>query len=91
MLKKLFNKTQVTLVVSTAIMTFMSGAPVFADDGELVRKSMSQNIADPDLNVVSEAEHAFIDTMKFYVPAQASNGDSQYRAASRFSDKLSGE
>jgi hypothetical protein len=46
-----------------------------ADDGELVRKSMSkENGNTPVASHVPEAEHAFIDMMKFYVPAQAADG-----------------
>jgi len=48
---------------------------VNADDGELLRKSMSKVTGNPSLSIIPEAEHAFIDTMKFYVPAQASSGD----------------
>lgn len=48
---------------------------VYADDGELVRKSMSkENGSTAITDHVSEAEHAFTDMMKFYVPAQKSDG-----------------
>ena len=47
--------------------------PAFADDGELLRKSMSSAAGSVEFPV-PEAEHAFIDYMKFYVPAQASSG-----------------
>jgi hypothetical protein len=53
-------------------------APVFADDGELVRKSMLPSPGTtPEFpeGSVPEADHAFIDSMKFYVTSQAANGD----------------
>jgi hypothetical protein len=50
------------------------GASVSADDGELLRKSMSRLSGNPVLDPVPEAEHAFIRMLPFYVPAQASNG-----------------
>ena len=62
---------KIPLVVIAALSI---GTPAFADDGELVRKSMSKAPGQPNTDPVSEAEHAFIDTMKFYVPAQASSG-----------------
>jgi hypothetical protein len=52
----------------------LAAAPVFADDGDLLRKSMSSS-AGSVANPVPEAEHAFINYMKFYVPAQTSNGE----------------
>ncbi|MGD8939420.1 MAG: choice-of-anchor O protein [Gammaproteobacteria bacterium] len=66
--------TNVTKLSLVAIATLSIGASAFADDGELLRKSMSKASGQPSTDPVSEAEHAFIDTMKFYVPAQASNG-----------------
>ncbi|MGD2064460.1 MAG: choice-of-anchor O protein, partial [Nitrospirota bacterium] len=51
--------------------------PVSADDGALVRKSMAPspgNAPPVPEGYVAEAEHAFIDMMKFYVPMQAANG-----------------
>ena len=60
-------------VLTTSILLWSSAT--FADDGELVRKSMSKVSGNPVLDPLPEAEHAFIDMMKFYVPAQASNGD----------------
>jgi hypothetical protein len=64
---------KIPLVVIAALCIY-SPAAVFADDGELLRKSMSKASGQPSTDPVSEAEHAFIDMMKFYVPAQASNG-----------------
>lgn len=64
-------------LISTMLMSslLLAGKNAWSDDGELVRKSMSKASGNPVLNPVPEAEHAFIDTMKFYVPAQASSGD----------------
>lgn len=61
-----------TLLASVFLLAGMTSN---ADDGELVRKSMSQEGGNPVLDPVPEAEHAFIDMMKFYVPAQASDGN----------------
>ncbi|MBK5941988.1 hypothetical protein CCR96_22650 [Halochromatium roseum] len=49
----------------------------FADDGALVRKSMAPapgNAPSVPAGYIPEAEHAFIDMMKFYVPMQAADG-----------------
>ncbi|MCP5303945.1 MAG: hypothetical protein H6953_00745 [Chromatiaceae bacterium] len=46
----------------------------FADDGAQVLKSMSKASGNPVFEHIPEAEHAFIDMMKFYVPLQAANG-----------------
>ena len=53
-----------------------------ADDGDKTLKEMTVGNVDPQLAVTpgevgvpyADAEHAFIDMMKFYVPAQAANG-----------------
>jgi len=68
--------------VGAALLTCAAGAPAFADDGEQTLKRMTGGNIDNQLNVlpedvglhVSEAEHAFTDMMKFYVPAQAASG-----------------
>ncbi|MGD8803338.1 MAG: hypothetical protein PVG12_09145, partial [Gammaproteobacteria bacterium] len=63
-----------TLLASILLLVSQTSS---ADDGELVRKSMSPSsgTAPPvPEGYVAEAEHAFIDMMKFYVPSQASNG-----------------
>ncbi|MGD8673675.1 MAG: choice-of-anchor O protein, partial [Thiogranum sp.] len=55
----------------------LAGLTARADDGALVRKSMAPspgNAPEVPAGYVPEAEHAFIDSMKFYVPMQASNG-----------------
>lgn len=52
----------------------LASTAALADDGQLLRKSMSSaagSLEDP----VPEAEHAFIDYMKFYVPSQNSAGE----------------
>lgn len=69
------NFTSITVLTSSILLSGFTGGAVFADDGELVRKSMSKESGNPALAVVPEAEHAFIDMMKFYVPSQASSGD----------------
>jgi hypothetical protein len=59
------------------IMAYASITPAMADDGELVRKSMLPSPGTTPgypAGAIPEAEHAFIDTMKFYVPSQSANG-----------------
>ncbi len=63
---------QLITVLGTGALLGVSVAK--ADDGALLRKSMSSSpgtVEDP----VPEAEHAFIDMMQFYIPAKAANGD----------------
>ena len=65
------------MLAPTLILSGLAGAPAFADDGQLVRKKMtpSQGTAPPvPAGHIAEADHAFIDMMKFYVPSQAANG-----------------
>ncbi|MCU7830607.1 MAG: hypothetical protein KZQ85_16230 [Candidatus Thiodiazotropha sp. (ex Myrtea sp. 'scaly one' KF741663)] len=67
-------------ILSFTIAMLLASTPVFADDGVITSKSMSRNAkltVDPeDIGLhVSEAEHAFIDMMKFYVPAQSASGE----------------
>ena len=60
----------------------LAAASALADDGEQTLKRMTGGSIDNQLNVlpedvglgVSEAEHAFTDYMKFYVPSQAASG-----------------
>ena len=65
-----------TIMLVTTFVCALAGA----DDGAIANKSMSKNILVPtfDQEVVneqiSEAEHAFADFMKFYVPSQAASG-----------------
>jgi len=66
-----------------ASILLLAGAAVNADDGDKTLKEMTGGNADNQLTVkpedightVSDAEHAFIDMMKFYVPAQLASGD----------------
>ena len=68
------------ILASTLALACMTTAS--ADDGEKTLKEMSGGNADNQLTVspesightVSDAEHAFIDMMKFYVPSQAASG-----------------
>ena len=61
-----------------AVLTGMSGSTAIADDGVKTIKSMSKNThltVEPfPGTTIPEAEHAFINMMKFYVPAQAASG-----------------
>ena len=66
-----------TLIVSALLLACMAAS---ADDGEKTLKMMSRNakvtVEPEDVGLtISESEHAFIDMMKFYVPAQAASGD----------------
>ncbi|MGD8925935.1 MAG: choice-of-anchor O protein, partial [Thioalkalispiraceae bacterium] len=59
--------------------TLSTGSAVLADDGTKTLKSMSRNtsltVLPEDVGVpTAEAEHAFTDMMKFYVPAQQASG-----------------
>jgi len=62
--------------LSLSIMLAIGSA--WADDGDLVRKKMtpkSDGAAPPvPAGHIAEADHAFIDMMRFYVPMQAANG-----------------
>lgn len=61
------------LIATTLLM--LGTCQALADDGELVRKSMSKEGGNtPIASHVPEAEHAFTDMMKFYVSAQAADG-----------------
>ena len=64
------------LVITSTVMiaALVAAGGATADDGELVRKSMSQEATPSVPGYVDEAEHAFIGMMKFYVPAQAAEG-----------------
>lgn len=61
-------------VIAAALLAWTTMTPSFADDGEMVRKSMSREAQPSVEGYVDEAEHPFIGMMKFYVPAQAANG-----------------
>lgn len=66
-----------TLSVSALLLACLTAS---ADDGDKTLKMMSRNAkvtvepADVGLTI-SESEHAFIDMMKFYVPAQRASGE----------------
>ncbi|WP_455210876.1 hypothetical protein, partial [Kaarinaea lacus] len=68
--------------LGAAFLTCIVGTPVVADDGAINNKSMTRTIEPPVIDygqaivneAVREAEHAFTDMMKFYVPAQAASG-----------------
>ncbi|MGD8905162.1 MAG: hypothetical protein PVI67_16490, partial [Anaerolineae bacterium] len=69
-------KSKAVRATFAILMIFTMVTSVLADDGFLVRKSMSK---EGQLNPLyqgelPEAEHAFIQMMKFYVPMQAANG-----------------
>jgi len=62
--------------LSLSIMLAIGSA--YADDGDIVRKSMTPspgNAPDVPAGYVAEAEHVFIDMMKFYVPSQEASGE----------------
>ena len=64
-------------VAALAASGSLAAGLALADDGELVRKSMapSEGTAPPvPAGYIAEAEHAFIDMMRFYVPMQAAAG-----------------
>ena len=73
------KRSQVLTLIIAAV---LSGGTALADDGEKVLKRMTGGSIDKQLTVlpvdiglqVSEAEHAFTDMMKFYVPSQAASG-----------------
>ncbi len=66
-------KRKVFLLFVVVIVTLITITAVLADDGYLVRKSMSHG-GQQTTDYPPEAEHAFIGMMKFYVPTQAANG-----------------
>jgi len=66
-------------LLSFTVALLLASTPVLADDGAITSKDMSHNskltVEPEDIGLhVSEAEHAFIDMMKFYVPMQAASG-----------------
>ncbi|MBN2045951.1 MAG: hypothetical protein JW757_13095 [Anaerolineales bacterium] len=64
------------ILIFVAILVLVTVTTALADDGLLTRKSISQEGQENPLYMgeLPEAEHAFIQMMKFYVPAQAANG-----------------
>ena len=67
-------KRKLLIFFFAAVVALATITAVLADDGKLLRKSMSKAPGQPDTRPVSEADHAFIDMMKFYVPSQAASG-----------------
>jgi hypothetical protein len=68
-------KSKALRATFAVLMIFTMVTSVLADDGFLVRKSMSHDgTEEPIMGYLPEAEHAFIQMMKFYVPAQAADG-----------------
>jgi len=74
-------RTLTTVLAAVLLLASLAIAPALADDGVNNNKSMSKNIKVPDFGQggkineqTSEAEHAFTDFMKFYVPAQEASG-----------------
>ncbi len=69
------------ITILLATLAFAICGVASADDGAITNKSMSKTINVPtfDQETVNEktpeAEHAFADFMKFYVPAQAASGE----------------
>ena len=69
----------ITILLATLAMATFGVAS--ADDGAITNKSMSKTVHMPVFNqdIVNEktpeAEHVFVDFMKFYVPAQAASGE----------------
>ena len=76
-MNKIINNALLTSIVT--ILIGITVLPAVADDGAKINKRMSQNlkltVLPEEVGVpTTEAEHAFIDMMKFYVPAQAASG-----------------
>ena len=65
------SKSFLTLAISAAVIAG-STAAAFADDGVLLRRSVS-SAPGQTANPEPEGEHAFTKLMNFYVPAQAAN------------------
>ena len=70
-------KRKVLLFVVLKIVVLATITAVLADDGQFVSKDMNpppDNAPEVPEGYIAEAEHAFIDMMKFYVPSRAANG-----------------
>jgi hypothetical protein len=72
-------KLRIMMSAALASSLILAAITASADDGEQVLKSMSHNaqltVQPEEVGVLtSEAEHAFTDMMKFYVPAQQASG-----------------
>jgi hypothetical protein len=64
----------VKILIFVAILALITATTALADDGFLNRKSISHEAESTVPDYEDEAEHAFIQMMKFYVPAQAADG-----------------
>ncbi len=62
------------LTISLLVMLAITFSSVVADDGDLLRKRISYTNVVTVPGYLDEAEHTFIQMMKFYVPAQQANG-----------------
>ena len=60
-------------LITAALVTATTFAPVLADDGEIFRRQTSSPPGET-MNPEPEGEHAFIQLMNFRVPAQAADG-----------------
>ena len=72
-------KPRILTLVGGAVLSLMTCAIAFADDSQLVRKSMLPSPGQTPAFPLPEeypplSDHAFIDSMKFYVPSQAADG-----------------
>ena len=67
-------KSRVLNAGITVLLVCLAATLVFADDGFLVRKSMSHTAELSVPGYADEAEHAFLKMMRFYVPMPAANG-----------------
>ncbi len=72
-------KSKALIITVSLLFTALMSFSVSADDGALVRKSMLPSPGQtPDFPLpgvyTPHADHAFIDSMKFYVTSQAANG-----------------
>jgi hypothetical protein len=73
------RRKRAVAVIGAAALALTIAGPAFADDGYLVRKSMSHEGSaklppGQTMQFPVENEHAFINSMKFYVPMQQSDG-----------------
>ena len=69
-------KKRFLMITTLLLMVGITFSSAVADDGVLVRKSISKEGQDNPLYMghLPEAEHAFVSQMEFYVTAQAANG-----------------
>jgi hypothetical protein len=67
-------KKRLIFVTTLLLLLGITFSSVLADDGFLNRKSISHEAEATIPGYLDEAEHAFVQMMNFYVPAQAANG-----------------